>query len=108
MIINITHKERTVIDQRATGAAIREARNERRVTQYQLAKAIKKTKAYVSLLELGKGNITEAKVRQIEKALDKLWTKQLEAEANAACDPGMSDVQRAGFVKGYVAAAKNE
>lgn len=68
-MIKLIHTKKQVIDQAATGAAIRRARKRRRLSQYQVAKAIKRTKAYVSMLELGKGNITEAKLKELNDAI---------------------------------------
>lgn len=106
-MIELKHTEQLVVDQQATGAAIREFRKKLGFSQYQLAEAVKCTKANISFLECGKGNITEKKLNAINKALDKLVTKKLRDEAEALAQSS-SLVRRVGFVEGYVLAKKEE
>lgn len=108
-MIEITYIDTKEVDQKLTGLAVRFAREKLGLVQGELAKQMNCTKAYISKLELGKGNLTAKKIENIIKALSRAKYKQDMMLAHAACDEHFlksvkkpSAAERSAFVAGWL------
>jgi transcriptional regulator with XRE-family HTH domain len=66
-MIHVHYANKPVIDNRATGRSLREARTASGISQEQLAEAAGFTKQYISMLEHGDANFSIELIEKLER-----------------------------------------